>query len=135
MFKDSSNSSKPPSSDPPGKAKPPRQPSGRKAGGQPGHVGQSRRLKPPEEVTRFVDLRPSCCADCGALLLGEDASPARHQVTDIPRIEPEVVEYRCHTLPCLACGQANQAQWPEEMPTGAFGVNMRPIMYQVDEPA
>jgi transposase len=32
-----------------------------------------------------------------------------------------VVEYRCHTLPCLACGKANQAQWPEEMPTGAFG--------------
>jgi transposase len=121
LGKNSSNSSKPPSSDPPGQTKPPRQPSGRKAGGQPGHVGQSRKLKPPEEVTRFVDLRPSCCADCGTLLMGEDASPARHQVTDIPRIEPEVVEYRCHTLHCLACGKANQAQWPEDMPTGAFG--------------
>ena len=121
LGRNSSNSSKPPSSDPPGRVTPPRQPSGRKAGGQPGHVGQSRKLKPPEEVTRFVDLRPTCCADCGALLMGEDASPARHQVTEIPRIEPEVVEYRCHTVHCLACGKANQAQWPAEMPTGAFG--------------
>lgn len=120
--RDSSNSSKPPSSDPPGRRRPaPRSPSGRKAGGQVGHAGQSRQLKGPEEVTRFVDLRPTSCRDCGALLLGADPAPARHQVVEIPRIEPEVIEYRCHTVNCLVCGKANQAEWPVEMPTGAFG--------------
>lgn len=44
----SRNSSKPPSSDPPNvKQPPPKEKSQRKQGGQPGHVGRGRRLKPP----------------------------------------------------------------------------------------
>ena len=45
----------------------------------------------------------------------------RHQVTEIPRIEPVITEYRCHSLPCLQCGQAKRAEWPTEMASGAFG--------------
>lgn len=120
--KTSRNSSKPPSSDPPNA--PPRArrtSSGRKRGGQKGHKGNGRKLKSPEEVTRIVDIKPVCCEGCGALLLGEDAQPARHQVTELPRVEPEVVEYRQHTLTCLACGMLTTPDWPVEMPSGSFG--------------
>jgi len=118
----SRNSSKPPSSDPPNAPPRPKSPpSGRKAGGQPGHVGHGRSLKPVAQVKHVVVARPTACAACGALLLGEDAQPVRHQVTELPRIEPEVTEYQRHTLTCLACGAPTQAPWPAEMPTGSFG--------------
>jgi transposase len=118
----SRNSSKPPSSDPPGT--PPRAQrtsSGRKRGGQKGHKGHGRKFKAAAEVTRVVNIKPVCCESCGALLLGEDAHPARHQVTELPRVEPEVVEYRQHTLTCLACGTATTPDWPVDMPSGSFG--------------
>ena len=118
----SRNSSKPPSSDPPSAApRARRTPSGRKQGGQKGHKGHGRKLKSAAEVTRIVDVKPVCCEDCGALLLGEDARPARHQVTELPRIEPEVVEYRQHTLTCLVCGAETMPEWPVDMPSGSFG--------------
>ena len=89
----SRNSSKPPSSDPPNAPPRPKSPpSGRKAGGQPGHVGHGRSLKPVAQVKHVVVARPTACAACGALLLGEDAQPVRHQVTELPRIEPEVTD-------------------------------------------
>lgn len=118
----SCNSSKPPSSDPPyARPRPQRTPSGRKKGGQPGHVGHGRKLKRLAQVNRVVDLKPSTCRACGSLLLGDDPQALRHQVTELPRIQPEVTEYRCHTLPCLACGEENQAEWPADMPAGSFG--------------
>jgi hypothetical protein len=85
----SQNSSKPPSSDPP-QARPRRtkEPSGRKPGGQPGHTGHHRQLKPESEVDPIIDIRPEHCGQCGTLLLGEDGEPERHQVTDFPRITP-----------------------------------------------
>jgi transposase len=68
-----------------------------------------------------MDLKPTRCDQCGALLMGEDAQPVRHQVTDLPRVEPEVTEYRQHTLTCLACGASIPAEFPAEMPSGSFG--------------
>jgi transposase len=55
------------------------------------------------------------------LLLGEDPDPARRQVTEIPPIKPEVVEYRQHRLTCLACGAENTPAWPAELSLGSFG--------------
>jgi transposase len=120
--KNSQNSSKPPSSDGPGV--PPRQrrpSSGRKRGGQKGHAGRGRSLKPVECVNQVVELKPTQCATCGALLLGEDANPVRHQVAELPRIEPVVTEYRQHTVECVACGTRNTAEWPKDMAAGGFG--------------
>jgi len=42
-------------------------------------------------------------------------------VSELPRITPEVTEYRRHTLTCGACGTATPAAWPEGMPRGGFG--------------
>jgi hypothetical protein len=122
----SQNSSKPPSSDPPAvKRKPPPKKGQRKQGGQPGHRGKGRKLKPPDQVSRFVISRPTACAGCGGLLLGEDPQPGRHQVTELPRIEPEVVEYQVHCIRCLACGQETRGAWPEAMPKGSFGPRLQ----------
>ena len=118
----SQNSSKPPSSDAPSAPpRPKRAPSGRRPGGQKGHAGHGRKLVPVEQVQQVIDLKPVECHACGALLLGEDAQPVRHQVTELPRIEPEVTEYRQHTLTCLVCGVHTQAECPAEMPAGSFG--------------
>jgi len=118
----SRNSSQPPSSDPP-QAKPRavKAPTGRKSGGQPGHAGHGRKLKPEGEVDLIIDVRPERCGQCGTLLLGEDAAPERHQVTELPRPAPVVTEYRRHCLWCVACGARTQVEWPVTMPTGSFG--------------
>ena len=120
--KNSQNSSKPPSSDPPSvKRKPPAAKGKRKRGGQPGHEGRGRKLKPADQVSRFVISRPHECVHCGALLLGYDPQPSRHQVAELPAIEPEIIEYQVHSLCCVACGQQTRGQWPAAMPTGSFG--------------
>jgi transposase len=89
----SQNSSKPPSSDPPHtKPRAAKEPSGRKSGGQPGHEGHGRKLRPESEGDHIIDVRPESCGECGTLLLGADEEPERHQVTDFPRITPVVTE-------------------------------------------
>jgi transposase len=124
--KNSRNSSKPPSSDAPHKRSYPKpEPSGRKRGGQPGHAGKSRKLKPPTQVNKVIVSKPVACAACGTLLLGEDPHPQRHQVSELPRIEPIVTEYQLHTLTCCACGMQNAAEWPADMSKGSFGERLQ----------
>jgi transposase len=118
----SRNSSKPPSSDPPSaRPRPAKEPTGRRSGGQPGHEGHGRKLRPESEVDQIIDVRPERCRQCGVLLLGDDDAPERHQVTELPRITPLVTEYRRHCLCCVACGVHTQAPWPATMPSGSFG--------------
>src|SRR5438270_11655808 len=60
LDQNSTNSSRPPSSDPPHvKRRPPKPSSGRKKGGQPGHARQQRPLVPAEQVKQAIPLRPS----------------------------------------------------------------------------
>jgi transposase len=117
----STNSSKPPSSDPIGwKRKPPAPPSKRSRGGQPGHPKAFRRLVPAEKVRSAQDCKPNSCRDCGHPLHGEDPTPLIHQVVDLPKIEPIVDEYRLHRLTCPDCGQTTCATLPEGVPSGCF---------------
>jgi len=127
--KNSRNSSKPPSSDSPqARSYPKREVTGQKKGGKKGHHGRGRKLKPAEEVSRVVVSKPTACAACGALLLGADPHPERHQVSELPRIEPEIVEYQRHSLTCCACGTQNRAEWPAEMPKGSFGASLQALI-------
>lgn len=118
----STNSSKPPSSDPIGlKRKPPQPPSRRKRGGQPGHRKAFRALVPPEKLRSSTHCKPTACRGCGHALNGDDPQPLVHQVAELPRIEPIVEEYRLHRLVCPECGTATCGTLPAGVPTVGFG--------------
>lgn len=123
LAKSSRNSSKPPSSDGP-KAqhqRPGKKPTGRGPGGQPGHSKHERPEVPPEKVSKRVVLKPKQCERCAAALAGDDPEPHRHQVFELPKIEPIVTEYEQHTLGCQQCGHGTRARMPAGVPTRIFG--------------
>src|SRR5499425_2367672 len=117
----SRNASRPPSSDPPSSPRPKRPRSQRRRGGQPGHPGQTRTLIPVEDVDQIVPLKPEQCQGCQAPLSGDDPAPFRHQVIEIPPIQPVVTEYQWHQLTCPACGETTRAPWPAGVPSGTYG--------------
>lgn len=112
----SSNSSKPPSSD--GPKKPARvsslrQPSGKKSGGQQGHKGETlRQTATPDDV---VDHHPTSCSGCGAALSPETSEGhAARQVFDLPEPQPLIVtEHRAHVCRCESCSATTRAAFPE----------------------
>jgi hypothetical protein len=121
----SKNSSLPPSQDSPGfRKKSGKRTSKKKRGGQPGHDGHSRNLYPIEKCSDVQDHYPTICRCCGESLSGEDALPYRHQIVEIPPIEPIVIEYRLHQLTCERCGFLTRATLPgKAMPSG-YGVRV-----------
>jgi transposase len=121
LNQNSRNSSRPPSSDPPQSERPRRPRGKRRRGAQPGHPGHSRSLIAVEEVDEVVVLKPDQCSSCHAPLVGDDPSPFRHQVIEIPPIEPVITEYQWHQLVCPDCGETTRAPWPEGVPSGTYG--------------
>ena len=122
----SHNSSKPPSSDGPDVRAPKKGRRGkRRPGGQPGHEGHHRELLPVEQVDRLIGVKPSACEHCGRKVSGEDPLPQRHQVWEIPEVEPYVEEFQLHELYCPDCGEFTRAALPEGVPTGAFGPRLQ----------
>ena len=125
----STNSSRPPSSDPIGtKRKPPAPPSGKRRGGQPGHRKARRSLVPPEEIRETFHCKPTACRRCGHGLSGDDPEPLIHQVAELPRIEPDVDEYRLHRLTCPACRATTCGALPAGVPTGSFGPYLQAVL-------
>jgi transposase len=125
LNRNSSNSNKPPSSDPPGMNRAARRAAEReqrKRGGQPGHPKASRPLLPPDEVHQRV---PKECERCGEALSGKDRAPNRHQVTEIPPIKVQVTEYQLHALSCRCCGHTTRAKLDKGVPRGAFGPRLQ----------
>jgi len=119
----SQNSSQPPSQDrPEQKAVKEKSSQPRKRGGQPGHRGHRRRLVEP--VDEVIHHRPVSCRRCGALLLGDDPNPYRHQVTELPVVKPYVIEHQVHQIGCPCCGLANRGELPPEVAASQFGVNV-----------
>jgi transposase len=121
LGKDSTNSSKPPSTTHP-HAKPPRarSKSRRSPGGQPGHAKHERDLVPTEQCQAMVPCLPTACRRCGRPLTGTDPEPLRHQVWELPEIEPLITEYQQHRLVC-SCGCSTCGPLPHGVPTGQAG--------------
>ena len=113
----SSNSSKPPSSD--GLSKTPprtrslRERSKKQVGGQPGHPGKT--LCAVDNPDHTLDHFPAQCANC-AEPLSQTASGGydTRQVFDLPQPQPLVVtEHRAHRCRCAACGSVTKGGFPE----------------------
>src|SRR5262245_41256794 len=91
----STNSSKPPSSDSPSvKRRPPTPPSGKKRGWQPGHLRRVRALVPSDQLLHVIPCKPPHCRKCGHELQGNDPEPLCHQVAELPPVRPVVDEYQ-----------------------------------------
>ena len=116
------NSSLPPSSEHP-HAKPERKSSRsrKKRGGQPGHPKHERPLIPVEECREVIVLKPSACRRCGTRLSGDDSQPLRHQVWELPEIQPLVTEYQRHRRECPCCHETTCGVLPVGVPTGQSG--------------
>src|SRR3954453_22743938 len=129
LNKNSTNSSRPPSSDPPSVKRPPPAPaSGKERGGQPGHRRQARPLVPPDQLRHVIDCKPPECRWCHQVLQGDEPEPIRHQVAEVPPVQPTVDEYRLHRLVCPRCRTSTCATLPPGVPPGAFGPRLRAIL-------
>jgi transposase len=111
----STNSSKPPSSD--GLAKPPptsmRSRSGRKPGKQPGTSGTA--LSPVAVPDEQIDHFPRACGGCGDGLdpvAGAAGDPVVRQVFDVPDVRVRVTAHLLHVLTCPGCGARTRAVAP-----------------------
>jgi len=118
----SRNSSRPPSSDPPSTPpRPPKPPTGRSPGGQPGHEGTTHQLVSVDQVDGVIPVKPDRCEECGHRLSGDDPSPLRHQVTEIPPIHPQIIEYLLHRLTCPNCAHTTTAKLPKGVSWAMMG--------------
>lgn len=121
LNKDSTNSSLPPSSaHPHARPAPPRPKSKRRRGGQHGHPKAERALIDADQCQAVVPCVPTECRRCGQTLVGTDAEPLRHQVWELPEIQPVVIEYQQHRLKCV-CGCSTCGPLPTGVPTGQAG--------------
>jgi transposase len=125
---DSSNSSKPPSTDgfkPAPKSL--RQRSGRKPGGQAGHKGTT--LQMTETPDQRIDHRADLCPECGTNLSGQpDTRIERRQVVDLPPIKATIVEHRFHHVTCPGCGHDIVPDLPGVTRQIQYGSNVNAFM-------
>jgi transposase len=115
LGKDSSNSSKPPSSD--GLKKKPRiagslrGKSGKTSGGQVGHTGDTlKRVETPDRIERHTASLCRCCR--GILTAAMQTGVETRQVFDLPERLIEVTEHQASIYCCAACGGETKADFP-----------------------
>ncbi len=129
LAKNSQNSSKPPSSDPPGVVRPKKKGRKRnKRGGQPGHKAHFG--VEPEHIDEVVPHRPSTCKHCHAdLSRGKlTGSSVSHFVYSLPPIRPHVADQRCLDVECPACGKVTAATLPPEVPRGHYDPSVQAMV-------
>jgi len=108
----SSNSSKPPSTDQKkNKQKP-------KGGARKGHQGHFRKLS--EHVDQRIISTMNQCQHCGSGNLTQRASQLFDQI-DLPEIKPFVTRIECCKYHCKECGRKQVASFPEGYDKTNFG--------------
>lgn len=102
--------------------------SGKKRGGQIGHIGHERKLYPVEMCQEVIDHYPEKCSKCGSQVKESNSQIYRHQVVEVPPVKPIVIEHRFHQMTCTCCGKENQAPLMAEI-IGKGGYGSRVAAY------
>lgn len=132
LDKNSSNSSKPPSSDNLGerrKIRRRKKPTGKKRGGQPGHEGHARELLSADEVDQVIEHYPDHCDVCQQVPPHQaHGKPYVQQVVDLcgDGGGRHVTEHRCYAVDCT-CG-AIVAAPIEKAPLSSFGPRLASVV-------
>jgi len=128
LKKNSSTSSKPPSSDivkPPKPPKTPKDKKKRKRGAQPGHQQHLREPLPPEMIDEILKIDLSACPSCNSklkLIGGETKTFQQIELVEKPIF---VTEYQQLKYWCKKCRCYHYARLPEDVAKeGLFGKNL-----------
>lgn len=129
LSKNSSNSSKPPSSD---IVKPPKRdrPKGpRKQGGQTGHRGANRPPFRPDQIDCVEELHPAGCPHGHDGKLEPLGDSKTQQVAELRDDPVKITEYRLHGCRCSVCGEVVWAKLPPGVVEGQlFGPRLQALI-------
>jgi transposase len=113
----SKNSSQPPARDFKGEKK--KRKRSRKKGAKAGHEKHERALV--ENPSKVIDVYVDNCSNCHINLLDQvPVRTVRRQVTELPEIEPVVIETRQHEVICPCCGERQVGQLPAGLEAGRY---------------
>ena len=90
------------------------QKSGKKPGGQEGHLGSTRGLV--ENADEVIMLHPEKCTHCQTSLQGvQTCGFERRQKVDLPEIKAQVTEYQAADVRCPNCEHITHGIFPDEV--------------------
>jgi transposase len=134
LGQNASNSSIPPSANPP-QAPPPvrKKRTGRGPGGQPGHTAHLRERLPPERLTEptvhyLPDICEACQDDLPQVPGPDDPEPRWHQIVELPEIPVQVTEHQAHGRTCRNCGHVTWARIPEAIRAHVCGPRLTALL-------
>ena len=126
----SSNSSKPPSTDNKlTKAKKSAtSKSKKKRGAQNGHKGNNLKMvATPDKVEELFAPRCSCCNE--PLNPIDSSKIEKRQLFDLPEIKIQVIEYQAHSIECTKCHSVTKAEFPDNINTTTqYGDNLKSLV-------
>jgi transposase len=132
LSKDSANSSKPPSTDGFRKAKASslRERSGKKPGGQFGHVGHT--IQFFQNPTKIIEKKPETICSCGGVVqCGNKYTPK--QVADV-RVVVDIVEERVYNGRCERCGKIHHGEFSDGFVNPVqYGGNVKTLIEILNE--
>lgn len=116
LSKNSTNSSKPPSSDivkPRSKDQTPESAlAKKKIGGQAGHPKHSRTLFPTEDITSFLKYSLDCCPDCAGQLIPRPDHDRILQQVELVEKPVQKIQHTAYTYWCAQCNKYHYADFP-----------------------
>jgi transposase len=111
----------------PGKKK-----TGRKPGGQPGHLPRMKVLVPAERVNQVVPYIPQHCSKCDTPLPKyagpQDPEPTRFQVAELPQLAATITEYQGHARSCPCCGEITRVPIPASIREHSIGPRLTAVL-------